>query len=181
MLRTLLAILVALPIAAAVPSFKVIGAEQTPWSKIFDSIGIVQSDQATIVVAGSGAPADAARLAEDHFLIVEGDCAAARQLGIISQTGTVPVRRIVDTHDPRLEIIWAETTSVPKFTVPSDFQVFATEYWKRAPLVAGKKTTRGGVLWLATDPGKEGTERYPYLLQSLADLGLSPTVRSNEL
>jgi hypothetical protein len=181
MLKALFALFISLRLAAAVPSFNVIGAEQQPWSKIFDSLGIGQSDRATIIVAGSGAPADVARFAEDHFLIIEGDCAVARQLGIAPKTETVPVRRVVDTHAPQLEIIWAETVSVPEFTLPADFQIVASEYWKHAPLVAGKKTARGGMLWLATDPGKEGTERYPYLLQSLADLGFSPAVRTNAL
>jgi hypothetical protein len=183
MLKVLLTLILSLPLAADVPSFKVIGADAAPWNKIFDSIGIApaQSENAAIIVAGAGATADAARLAENHFLIVEGDCAAARQLGIVPKADVVAVRRVVDTHAPQLEIIWAETASIPEFTVPSDFQVFASEYWKHAPLAAGKKTARGGVLWLATGPGTEGTERYPYLLKALTDLGLAPAVRTNEL
>jgi hypothetical protein len=181
MLKIFLALLVSMPLAARVPSFKVIGAEQSSWSNIFDSLGIGQSEQAGIVVAGQGAPADVARLAEDHFLIIQGDCAVARQLGIVPKAETVPVRRMVDTHAPQLEIIWAETVSVAQVALPEDFQIFASEYWKHAPLVAGKKTPHGAVLWIATDPGKQGTERYPYLLQSLADVGFSPALRTSGL
>lgn len=181
MFKALFTLLLSLPLSAGVPSFQVMGAEQSSWNKIFGSLGVGQSDRAGILVAGAGAAADVAQLGENHFLIVEGDCAVARQLGIAPKAETVPVRRVVDTHAPQLEIIWGETVPVPQFAVPDGFQIFASEYWKHVPLVAGKKTAHGAVLWLATDPGKEGTERYPYLLQSLADLGFSPTVRTNGL
>jgi hypothetical protein len=183
MLKTFLALLLSLPVSGLVPSFKVIGTEQAAWAKIFDSVGIApaKGEEASIVIAGPGASAGTAELAEKHLLILVGDSPAARQLGIASKPVTVPVRRVVDTHAPRLEIIWAETPAVTQFAVPGDFQVFTSEYATHAPLAAGKRTTQGSVLWLATDAGTEGRERYPYLLQALTDLGLTPSVRTNQM
>ena len=47
--------------------------------------------------------------------------------------------------------------------------------------MAGLKRGAGSVLWLATKPGVRGYERFPYVLQALADLGLQPPLRSNRL
>lgn len=173
----------AAPLFPAVPSFRVESGDSKPWTKIFTSIGIqtAQSDQAEIVIAGADAPAGLARLAEDHILVVEGGGPLARQLGIVSETGPVAVRNVVDVHDPGMKIYWAEPVSLPIFTVPADFQTFTRERWKNAPLVAGKRTGRGAVLWLAASPGSEGTERFPYLLNALVDLGLTMPMRSATL
>ena len=37
------------------------------------------------------------------------------------------------------------------------------------------------MLWVATAPGPRGYERFPYIVQALADLGLTPALRSNNL
>jgi hypothetical protein len=172
-----------LRLAASVPAFKVAGAGEEAWNKIFSSVGIAAShdDNASIVVADPQAGADMAKLAAGHILILEGDSAAARALGIVPQQQTVSVRHIVDSHAPDMQIIWQQQAQVPMMTVPADFRVFARERWKNDPVEAGKRTANGAILWLATDPGKEGTERYPYLLQALTDLGLDLTVRSADL
>jgi hypothetical protein len=39
----------------------------------------------------------------------------------------------------------------------------------------------GAVLWIAAEPGKQGYERFPYLLQALNDLGVTPPFRSQRL
>jgi hypothetical protein len=39
----------------------------------------------------------------------------------------------------------------------------------------------GAVLWIAAPPGKEGYERFPYLLQALTDLGVKAPFRSQRL
>ena len=49
------------------------------------------------------------------------------------------------------------------------------------PLMAGIRRGSGAVLWVATAPGNRGYERYPYLPQALADLGLATPFRSQNL
>ncbi len=39
----------------------------------------------------------------------------------------------------------------------------------------------GAILWIAASPGKEGYERFPYLLQALNDLGVKPPFHSQRL
>jgi hypothetical protein len=39
----------------------------------------------------------------------------------------------------------------------------------------------GAVLWIAASPGKEGYERFPYLLEALHDLGMQPPFQSQRL
>ncbi len=48
-------------------------------------------------------------------------------------------------------------------------------------MLAGKRTAHGAILWMATEPGESGIERYPYLLQALVDLGLPMDVRTTSL
>ncbi len=49
------------------------------------------------------------------------------------------------------------------------------------PLIAGERIGAGAVLWVAASPGERGYERFPYLMQALADLGFGPAVRSSHL
>jgi hypothetical protein len=172
-----------LPLAAVVPAFRIVGADQKPWSDVFGCIGISESaaESALLIVTGSNATSDMARLAEDHILILQGDSPLARQFGIVPQSERVPVRRIVDSHAAEVQIIWAEQPATPFFTLPAGFEVFAKERWKDAPVEAGKRTSHGAILWLATSPGTKGTERYPYLLQALSDLGLLAPLHSTGL
>ena len=70
---------------------------------------------------------------------------------------------------------------LPVFEVPALAQVFARERWTGAPLVAGLHRGTGAVLWIAAPPGERGYERFPYLLDALCDLGLTPPFRSSRL
>jgi hypothetical protein len=171
------------PVEAAVPSFRVVGCDEKPWTKVFESVGISAAPEtkATIVVAGSKAPADVALLASDHLLILEGDSEAARKLGIVPGGNNLPVRQIVDTFAPKVQIVWSEQVSVPQVTLPPEFQVFAQERWKKSAVEAGKRTSAGAVFWVATSPGSNGMDRYPYLLNALTSLGLTLPFRTNQL
>ena len=51
----------------------------------------------------------------------------------------------------------------------------------KAPLVAGFRRGSGAVLWVAAPPGPHGYDRFPYLPQALADLGLTAPFRSAHL
>lgn len=169
--------------ASVLPSFRVVGTHGQAWANIFSSIGIPPSigEQAEIVVADGNAQADLAALAGGHLLIIEGNGALAQKFGIVPDAQSVLVRRVVDCHAPGMKIIWAEPLSIPLSHVPGDFHVFASEYAKNAPLIAGKRTAHGAVLWLATEPGATGIERYPYILQALTGLGLTMPVRGTTL
>jgi hypothetical protein len=149
-------------------TFQVNGADAQPWLKILGAVGITRSEttDAAIVIGGPAA------MAENHLLILEGMSPAARSFGITAKTETVRVRQIRDTHAPDMQIFWEQPAEIAVTELPADFRVFASERWKGAPVVAGKRTAHGAVLWIATEPGPSGIERYPYLIQALVDLGL---------
>jgi hypothetical protein len=174
----------ALPVfAAAAATYRVTGADALPWSRIFASIGMAKSGNSdpVVVVAGAKEEVDVSKLAEHHIVVLEGNTAASRSLGFVAKTQTVDIRRICDVHAPKMNIIWEQAVRAPIVQVPDGFEVFATEKWKHIPVIAGKRTAHGAILWVATPPGATGIERYPYLLQALVDLGLSLPMRATSL
>ena len=164
-------------------TFQVRGTDLQPWAAILGSVGIVPDPKAepSVVVVGQSAPADMAKLADNHILILEGTGAAAERLGFVSQSAKVLIRQIVDVHAPETQIIWEQPAEIAQVTLPSGYLVFAKEKWKGAPVVAGKRTAHGAILWLAVQPGLTGIERFPYLLQALSDLGWTPSASSTSL
>ncbi len=175
-------VLFLLPLVAGATTFHAVGADPAPWSKIFGAVGIAQTANvnADILVAGPHARFDPA-LADNHIVILEGASPLARSFGIHKTSKTVLVRRICDEHAPRMRIFWEKPLTIPIAQVPSGFRIFAADYWKHAPVIAGRPTAHGAILWLATAPGAVGYERYPYLLNALADLGLKFPARSVNL
>ncbi|HEX7358959.1 MAG TPA: hypothetical protein VF283_00570 [Bryobacteraceae bacterium] len=175
-------VLFLLPLVAGATTFHAVGADPAPWSKIFGAVGIAQTANvnADILVAGPHAGFDPA-LADNHIVILEGASALAGGFGVHKTSKTVLVRRICDEHAPRMEIFWEKPLTIPIVQVPSGFRIFAADYWKHAPVIAGRRTAHGAILWLATKPGANGYERYPYLLNALADLGLKFPARSANL
>lgn len=171
------------PLACA-STFQVTGTAPVPWEKIFASIGIEQtlSTSPSIIVAGPAAQLDPS-IAEDHILILEGLGPTARALGFTErpQATSMSIRQICDSHAPQMQIFWEQPVTVPDIQIAAGFQVFATEKWKHLPVLAGKRTAHGAILWVATDPGPSGFERYPYLLHALVDLGLPLPLRANNL
>lgn len=170
-------------IFGAATTFSVETADAGSWNKILGAVGISESSKTTgaIVVAGESASEDLARLAVDHILILIGNSPAAEKFGIQSTSEAVSIRQICDTHASKMQIIWERAVDSHVARVPLDFQVFATERWKGSPVLAGKKTAHGAVLWMATQAGASGFERYPYLLQALSDLGLELPAQTNDL
>lgn len=178
-----LTLLVCLPaIKATATTYQVSGADAKPWAAILGAVGMVerQNDADIFVTAGSGA-ADAVTRARTHLVILEGNGAAAEQFGIKDGTEKVRVRQIVDTHAPGMQIVWEQPIEIARTELPADFTIFAKEKWKDAPLLAGKRTEHGGVLWLAAGPGASSIGRFPYLLQALRDLGWKPAAESANL
>jgi hypothetical protein len=180
---SLLLLMVSLPVQAAATAFTVRNTGSAAWGKILGSVGISEgkAPQASIVIAGESAPEDSARLAADHILVLIGNGPAAAQIGIQSTSETLSIRQICDTHATAMQIIWEQPADTHVSRVPLDFQVFATERWKGSPVLAGKKTAHGAVLWMATEPGPTGIERYPYVIQALSDLGLELPAQTSDL
>ncbi|MBV9225457.1 MAG: hypothetical protein JOY85_15600, partial [Acidobacteriaceae bacterium] len=181
----LLFVLAATPaFATATTTFHVNGTDPGPWRKIFGAVGIaeVRDGDASTIVLGSNDLSDVLSLSAKHLVIIEGTGPAAQKAGIIVEAQTVSVRQICDNRAPKIQIIWERSESVPMVKLPADFQVFARERWKGTPVIAGKRTDEGGaILWVATAPGPSGSERYPYLLQAAADLGLQLPLRATQL
>lgn len=110
--------------------------------------------------------------------IVEGSDPA---LGIQETSKKISVRHIVDKHSPEMPIIWGDAVETSVFSLPGDFEVFASDKWTGAPVLAGKRSANRPLIWTATPIGETGMERYPYIPQALLDLGLEPQMRSNQL
>jgi hypothetical protein len=170
--------------------FSVQAADPAPWATIFGSIGLERTaNDATIRVVGTGsgggagdlAKLDLAKLAADHILILEGAVPGSAQLGITPRIDQISIRQIRDIHAPNTQIIWAQTVLTSGADLTGDYQIFARDRWSGRPVLAGKKTRQGAILWLATSPGASGIERYPYLLQALADLDFTPPAQATNL
>ena len=172
-----------LPLAVQATTFSAAQTDAAPWKKILGALDISEGLNGTtrIVVIGHEARVDAARLAQDHIVILEGTGPAALNVGITTKPEELSIRQICDIHGPKMQIIWEQAVTVPRVTLPERFTVFASEKWKDAPVLAGKRTAHGALLWMATPPGEKGIERYPYLLQALSDLGLPIEARGANL
>jgi hypothetical protein len=116
------------------------------------------------------------------ILILEGESPLADLFGFRrGRRDPVRVQSLTDVHRPTLPIVWEQGLELPVFEMPPGAQVFATERWTGAPMTAGLKRGSGAILWVAAPPGDHGYERFPYLLNALADLGFDPPFRSNRL
>ncbi len=164
-------------------TFQVTGGDEKAWRAILGSVGIVEDAKRPpeIVIAGANAQPEILARADRAILILEGASAAAAKAGIVTETRTVSVRQICDIHASDMQIVWEKPVSVTPSTLPADYQVFAKERWSGAPMLAGKRTAHGAILWLAVSPGDTGIERFPYLLQALMDLGWSAQAQTTTL
>jgi len=164
--------------------FHVAGATPGSWPSVLSSVGLLPGEEDTsqvVVVRAGDAAGWLARVEAGTRLIVEGGSPLAQALGFRPTQKSVLVRGVIDRRDENLEIIWEQEQHVPVFDVPKNATVFARERRQGAPLLAGFRHGQGSVLWVATDPGEHGYERYPYLVHALLDLGWTPPVRSRRL
>ena len=175
---TLLMLTVCASAANPPVAFTIDGGDPGAWPQILSSIGFPQT---SVRAGGMTAPELLDWVRGGAFAILEGESDSATKLGFIATKKQVVVRSVLDKRAPKLSIVWEKELQLPVFEVPKDARVFAEERWQHAPLVAGMKLGNGAVLWLASSPGQQGFERYPYLLQALCDLGLQPPVRSSRL
>ncbi|MBK9171145.1 MAG: hypothetical protein IPM24_27315 [Bryobacterales bacterium] len=166
--------------------FHVASTEPGSWPAILEAIGLLAGEarDAGILVVRQGAPADpalAARVEGGLLLVLEGESPAAESFGFHGRAERMEVTRITDAQAPRLPIIWQESADLPRFTLPDAARVFAVETWTQEPVMAGMRLGAGAVLWVIANPGDAGYERFPYLPQALADLGLRPPVAGKDL
>jgi hypothetical protein len=166
---------------AATLTYHVLGSDPGYWSAIFSSLGLASGplEQAGVIVAPAGT--SAAQIDSKAILILEGESPLAASLGFRPTANRVAVRGVEDLRAPKLGIVWEEAADLPIFEIPKQARVFARERWLRAPLMAGFRRGEGAVLWIAAPAGTRGYERFPYLPQTLAELGLDPPFRSRDL
>jgi hypothetical protein len=188
LIRTVFFSLFLLVSASAAPfTYHVAGDDPGPWPQILSSIGLMQAagGPANLFVVCTLTPGSVPlwiqRIEQGAVVVIEGESELAKTLGIQPSTKRVVVRSIVDQRAPRLAIIWESALEIPVFDLPKQARIFATERWEGAPVMAAVRRGSGAVLWLAASPGKEGYERFPYLLQALSDLGVKPPFRSERL
>jgi hypothetical protein len=162
---------------AATFSYHIVGEDPGGWPKILEAVGVTRSATgvgSVFVVRGSS-PLNAKqwydRMDRGAILVLEGDTPLARDFGFVPTDKQVVVRGVQDLRAPDFEIVWERPLALPIYTMPAAAKTLVRERWDRAPLVAAMKRGKGGVLWLAVTPGKEGHERFPYLIQALAEVG----------
>jgi predicted secreted protein len=181
----LAALLLASSTSASTFSFHIAGDNPGPWPNILSSVGLTTNGPTNLFILRNSATGSAAqwidKIEKGAVVVVEGESDLAAALGIRPSNKHVVVRSIVDTRAPKLPIVWEKSAEIPVFLLPKDARVFATERWEGAPVLAAVKRGWGSLLWLATSPGDQGSERYPYLVQALVDVGISPPFRSARL
>jgi hypothetical protein len=167
--------------------YHIAGDDPGPWPQIFSSIGIARAagGPANLFVVRTVAPGSVPqwiqRIEQGGLVVLEGEGELAAALGVTPGNQRVVVRSIVDQHAPKLAIVWESPLEIPVFHIPKDAAVLARERWDQAPVIVALHRGMGAVLWIAVAPGKEGYERFPYLLQALRDLGMKPPFQSERL
>ena len=136
------------------------------WPAVLSSVGhiSVSPSEADIFVVPPGTPAAAdwhSKVQNGAALILEGSSPLAASFGFRARSETVSVIHVVDVHNPALPVIWSKSVEMPRFDLPKEARVFATERWTGAPLIAGLRVGSGAVLWVGTHPGQNGYERFP--------------------
>ncbi len=167
-------------------TFAVLGPRAGSWPAVLSSVGhiAVPAAEADIFVALPGTPPAAdwrSKVQNGAALILEGSSPLAASFGFRPREEAISVIHLVDVHNPALPVIWSKSVEIPRYDLPGNARVFAKERWTGAPLIAGLRVGSGAVLWVAADPGPNGYERFPYLMQALADLGFVPSFRSSRL
>jgi hypothetical protein len=171
-------------------TFVVADGAPGPWAAILSSAGHAPAKQdkrpslADIYVVPLNAPASndwREKAMNGAAVILEGSSPLASSFGFTATSATVSAIHIVDEHNPSLPVIWSKAIDIPRYEVPAAAHVFAKERWTGAPVVAGYRLGSGAVLWIAAGPGAAGYERFPYLMQTLADLGFQASFRASRL
>jgi hypothetical protein len=194
-MRSLISWLLCVPCAflcsGATLTFHVAGSDPGGWPAILSSIGLQSAAaQGDIEVIPAGAAVTetdwSSRIERGTILIIEGASPLAASFGFRATTQHTSVQSVEDLRAPQLRIIWEKPVEIPVFETPvagrpNVLRIFTRERHGKAPLVAGFRRGSGAVLWIAASPGPHGYDRFPYLPQALADLGLTAPFRSARL
>ena len=162
------------------------GPSIAPWEEILTSIGLSEGslENAAVVITPPNSPASLKWLAQIEsgtVLVLVGDSPLARSFGFERVGRIAKLTTLLDSHQPDLPLILQSSLDITESSMPKTAQVFTRERWTHVPVVAGVSRGKGGVLWLASDPGLHGYERFPFLPNALCDLGLEPPFRGNRL
>jgi len=172
--------------SAATLTFHVAGDAPGGWPAVLSSIGLqtapARGDVEVIPAGAAMTETDwSSRVDHGTILILEGASPLAASFGIRATTQHISVQSVEDLRSPQLRIIWEQAADLPVFELPGDARIFTRERHEKAPLVAGFRRGSGAILWVATGPGPHGYDRFPYIPQALADLGLTAPFRSANL
>jgi hypothetical protein len=182
----LTSLLIGFAASCAGGTFALIGPQAGSWPSVLSAAGHVSGPavSADIFVAPQNtpfAPDWQSRVKVGAALILEGSSPLAASFGFRPGSDTVSVIHLVDVHNPALPVIWSKPLEIQRTNIPPGATVFAKERWTSAPLIAGLRLGSGAVLWVGIPPGEAGYERFPYVMQTLADLGFPPSFRSSRL
>ncbi len=158
------------------------------WAAVFETFSLARTDsaRADIRVICGAAPVERASvdawLAAGRILVLEAGHPLAASFGFLP-SGTPPlrVRNGKDRLAEELLIVWERPVEIAPTRMPPGARVLMEERWSGAPLVAVLPLARGSVLWVATDPGEHGFDRYPLLANALAEAGFHAPFRSRHL
>ena len=168
-----------------IPGYYIASGRPNPWPDILRCLGLQATtlEEAKVLILPEGYPDQLTidDLPKDRILVLTGDSAMARELGIRKTLRQVSVRQVRDHRRPELKITWRKPVEIHVFETPAQADVLMRERKHGAPLMAVLQVGRASVLWLAVSPGAAGYERYPYLLQTLLKMGLKPLFQSRRL
>jgi len=168
-----------------IPGFYVASDKPGPWPDILHSLGIREQTRENarvfILPEGSQAIPQIVYPKDNRIFILEGDSEMARDFGIFPAEHDAQVRKVRDIHQPGLSIVWEKPVKVPRYKIPRKAKILMWDRAHRTPLMAVLRTGTTSVLWMATSPGTGGYERYPFLLQTLMEMGLEPIFESRRL
>lgn len=117
-----------------------------------------------------------------RVLVLEGDSRAAAGFGIqATASAPVSVRNLKDLRAEELLVVWEKPALVPRLQLPSDARILMRDRWSGTPLAAVIPSNGGDLLWVATDPGANGFERFPLLANALAEVGFAAPFRTRSL
>lgn len=160
---------------------------ETGWRRLLRAYGLTAATQAlpeVLVLDGQtklDANLYAARVEDGLVLILRGHSGVAKHFGVEAGSGAVVVQQIRDVTRPELPLVWEKEEKLLETKLNAAWTVYASERWTKAPVLAGRKLGKGAVLWTATSIGKAGYEKFPYLPQALARLGVRPKYEARNL
>ncbi len=160
---------------------------ETGWRRLLQAYGLAAATQDLpgVLVLDGQTKLDPklfeARVQDGLVLILRGHSAAAKQFGVEMGAEAIEVRQIRDITRPDLPLIWEKEEKLLEARLNAAWTVYATERWKKAPVLAGRKLGKGAVLWTATSIGASGYEKFPYLPQALARLGVKAKYEARNL